>query len=504
MKKNICFVITTIIMFISLFNCDTEPLSEFLMATTNTTIDNNLESSSSIITIPTTSNLTSSTSSTCEKPNDTFKMITPNSACKDSLFEFTLDGTNNNYEYEIIISTNKNNWNENKKILKDKCQDTKTTAEVKLETAGTYYWKAKLINECGETCYKVSSDSFIVGLENPIDEAIHYCVGDSTAQIKFLTGKGSSVKEIKLDNIVGTVSGDTGEANMFSLSVGMHTWTVTVSQGNCSEVFTTTMQIVSGVDDPSSLSFSADVCKGKSASFSWLYKSPNYYDIYYSDNSNNDLTGTLVESANTTGSLTTPPSITTPGTYYWKIKARVGSCQSNIVISSVFTVHDYTDVSGLTPTGDACLGNTVNISWANTASHQYDVYYSTNSNADTTGTLVESDISGSTLSSPLNVPSTGTYYWKVRSKTTQCFGKVLVSSPFNINVSPVAPTALVNPSDGCTDDKFDFSWGSGTSEGSYQIQISTDNGSWTNPIAGTILTSSTAEATITTAGTYWW
>ena len=508
MKKIIVIVVLINISLISMIACDTKPLSEILMQTTNATIEETTTSNSILTTdtSKTTSSIPQSTttSSSCDKPLEPKALISPKNSCIKTIYNFEIQGTKSTDKYKIVISTNTSNWTENLLKIDGNCSNTNTKASIEINKAGTYYWKVLLANNCGETSYKVAPNSFIVGLENPIKKASNQCVGDIKANIEFLPTTGNMIESAKLEGIDAIITGDTAEADITSLSAGIHTWTIKRRNSYCSEIFTTTMGIVSSVSDPSNLSFANSVCKNSPANFSWTNETSHEYDIYYSDNSNNDLTGTLVESANITGSLSSPPSIGTAGTYYWKIIAKVGTCQSNIIISSAFTVKDFTDATNLIPSGNICTGNTVNVTWLNTPLHLYDVYYSTNNTADLSGTLAEADVSGTTLSSAKTINTAGTYYWKVRAEKDSCNGNVIVSSPFTVSASPVAPTSLTVPSDNCINQTYSFSWDNEQSFGTYQIQISTDNGSWSSPITGTILTNSTAQATITTAGTYWW
>jgi hypothetical protein len=390
--------------------------------------------------------------------------------------------------------------------------------------SGTYYWKI-IVSHGGCTgTISVSPTSFSVASVTDASNVTpdgDVCAG-SAVNLTWTTAVGHSYDVYyDTDNAADTTGATLVEtvsapSNTLSTSptppAGNYYWKVVATIGSCtgSVVVSSASFDIIGVTDASNVVASGDECVGSAVNLTWTTTASHSYDIYYDTDSAADTTGaTLVETVSApSNTLSTPP--TPPaGTYYWKVVAEIGTC-TGVVISSASSFHviEATDASSVVPDGDICLGDTANLTWVSSAGHDYDVYYDTDNLADTTGATLVQTISapGNTLSSPPS-PGTGTYYWKIVSKSGTCLGNVVPSaSSFDV-FTPTDAGSITPDGDACDGDTANVSWTT-VSGHSYDVYYDTDNATDTSGatfVETVIEPNDTLSSPPTPAvGTYYW
>lgn len=165
--------------------------------------------------------------------------------------------------------------------------------------------------------------------------------------------------------------------------------------------------------------------------------------------------------------------VSTPETWYWRVRAKTGLC------AGPWSEHRRIEVKAVPPQvaldtpadGEStCSGTPVEFDWFGQASaYGYDIQW-----ADNPGFTGGGVLTGSTSSTMIErtLNGYGTWYWRVRGYNPCGNGPWSSARTIELGIVPAAP-ALQSPADGqslCSDQTQDYCWSASTGASLYRIQ----------------------------------
>ena len=371
--------------------------------------------------------------------------ITLNDWCSDnkSTLSFTVQPE---HSYNIYIDTD-NSINVDSATYVGNITYPNNTISINTLSTGTYYWKIVTHLKSCEGDIIVSDPFDIISVIYPsnLNTNSILCSGNP-ATVSFDTNTDYSY-DIYYDTVVnsdtsgatfvGNISAPNNTISTNSITTsGIYYWKIIAKYNGCTSntSVSSAFQVLKLID-PNNLSINGDICAGETQTLTFNTTAGYSYEVYYDTNNNLDISGaTFISTITAPSNSISTNSISTSGTYYWKIIAKYNGCSSNISVSSAFNVLEYINVSNLTTKGDICAGETQTLTFNTTASHSYEVYYDTDGAADINGaTLVGTVISPNNNISINNLTTEQNYYFKVRAHTGTCYGDWIVSNSFYVD-----------------------------------------------------------------------
>jgi len=365
--------------------------------------------------------------------------------------------------------------------------NTQYTPSSPLST-GTYYWRVRASNTCGDSNWSSAWDVFICSGPpqgpSPQSPANASTTCDTTPAFTWSSVSGATSYRVHVDDNsdfsspeIDQTTSTTQYTPSSPLSTGTYYWRVRVSNAcgdsNWSSPWSVTITGPPGVPTLSTPANGSDT-SDTTPTFIWSSVSGATSYRIQADN-NSDFSSPEIDQT-TSDTEYTPSSPLSPGTYYWRVGASNTCGDSNWSSSWSVTVTGPPGVPTLSSpaSGSTTCDTTPTLvwSWVNGTTH-YDIQVDNNSDFSSPEIDQTTPATSHTPSSPL---SSDTYYWRVRacnsydcSDWTNPWDVTIILSP-----GPPAPSSPANGSNTC-DATPTFTWSSVAGATSYRIQM--DNNS---------------------------
>jgi len=371
--------------------------------------------------------------------------------------------------------------------------------------SGTYWYRVKAKNDCGDSGWKTGSSVVVKAIPN-VPVSISYPSSGCTNSSFSITWSSVSdatayiLERATNSNFSGATQVYNGSSTSYTDSPDAGTYWYRVKATNeCGDSGWKngghSIEITVPPGQPSSLTYNGNVCQGNPVTVTWSSVSDATAYILERATNPNFSGATQVYNGSSTSYTDSPDS----GTYWYRVKAKNDCGDSDWRTELSLIVKPLPEViSSISYPSSICEGGNLAVSWMS----------STNATAYILERATNSNFSGATQvyngssTSYTDSPDAGTYWYRVKAKNDCGDSDWRTGSSVVVKAIANVPASISYPSSGCTNSSFSVTWSSVSDATAYILERATNyNFSGATQVYNG---SSTSYTDSPDAGTYWY